>query len=123
MKTLSLLILLCLSTLIYSQEASIKTDKESYSYNDLIKVTAEINTKCDSFNLPNEYPGFRRVSKITKTSTLATSEDGTESFFVRHDFKLVAEQKGKLEIRGPVYFIDGKKYQAKPISIEILKEE
>jgi len=123
MKYHLLLLLLCASSLIFSQEATIKTDKELYNYNDLIEVTTEINARCDSFNLPDEYPGFRRVGDITKTSMLVYEKEGEDLYSLKHEFQLVAEEKGRLKIAGPIYFIGGQQYQADKITVEILNED
>lgn len=123
MKYVSLSILLLSSSFVFSQKAVIKTNKESYKYNALIEVNANIDVRCDSFNLPGEFPGFRRVGDITKTSTLSTDDEGNESFTMKHSFLLVAEEKGKLEIQGPVYYIDGREYQAEALKIEVMNED
>ena len=44
-------------------------------------------------------------------------------YFLKHEFQLVAEEKGMLEIPGPVYYIDGKEYQAEALKVEIMNED
>ncbi|MAY83069.1 MAG: hypothetical protein CMP59_02965 [Flavobacteriales bacterium] len=121
MKNLSLIFLLFLSHFAFAQEASSNVEKENYKFNEVIEAEFDFNARYDSVHFP-DFVDFRRLESSYKTSTVSI-KDGRESYITKNTFKLLANEPGKYTIEGPIYFLNGKQYQAEPLKVQVAKQE
>lgn len=104
---------------VFGQEAKVITGKEKYKFDEVIKVTFEIDAKYDSIALP-DFTGLKLIGGPFKNSSISVSVENWEKTVSElRTYRLVPTESGQIKIKSPIYFVDGKKIEGKGTEIAV----
>lgn len=117
----SLCFLITQSFNLKAQEVSTLIEKTSFQIEEDFEIGFRINAEVDSMHIP-EFKGFVLLYGPNTSNNMSFANGVKKSEFIL-SYGLRPKKKGRIKIKSPIFFVEGERFEGKPIKLKILKNK